>query len=114
MDTYIVRQPIVDKSRSVVAYEILYKEDVNSLYMRDDESAKVASAIEQFLTNMDGEKFLGGKKAFFTFTPNLLMKNIPKMFPSNKWSSKSTIPRSFTPLRRRSSTASKSRGTTWR
>ena len=84
MDTYIVRQPIVDKSRSVVAYEIIYKEDVNSLYMRDDESAKVASAIEQFLTNMDGEKFLGGKTAFFTFTPNLLMKNIPKMFPSDK------------------------------
>ena len=84
MDTYIVRQPILDKSRSVVAYEILYKEDVSSLYMRNDASANVASAIEQFLTNMDGEKFLGGKTAFFTFTPNLLMKNIPKMFPSNK------------------------------
>lgn len=84
MNTYIVRQPIVDKSRSVVAYEILYKEDVSSLYVRSDASANVASAIEQFLTNMDGEKFLGGKTAFFTFTPNLLMKNIPKMFPSNK------------------------------
>ncbi|MBD5102242.1 MAG: HDOD domain-containing protein [Subdoligranulum sp.] len=84
MDTYIVRQPIVDKSRNVVAYEILYKEDVNSLYMRDDEGASVASAIEQFLTNMDGETFLDGKTAFFTFTSNLLMKNIPKMFPADK------------------------------
>lgn len=84
MDTYIVRQPILDNQRKVVAYEILYKEDASSLYMPPGESAGAATAIEQFLTNMDGERFLEGKTAFFTFTPNLLMKNIPKMFPPDK------------------------------
>lgn len=84
MDTYIVRQPIVDSQRKVAAYEILYKEDVSSLYSEKTTNFGVATAIEQFLTNMDGDSFLDGKTAFFTFTPSLLMKNIPKMFPPEK------------------------------
>ena len=84
MDTYIVRQPIVDSQRKVTAYEILYKEDVSSLYSERTTNFGVATAIEQFLTNMDGDSFLDGKTAFFTFTPSLLMKNIPKMFPPEK------------------------------
>lgn len=84
MDTYIVRQPIVDSQRKVTAYEILYKEDVTSLYSERTTNFGVATAIEQFLTNMDGDRFLDGKTAFFTFTPSLLMKNIPKMFPPAK------------------------------
>lgn len=84
MDTYIVRQPIVDSQRKVTAYEILYKEDISSLYSGRSTNFGVATAIEQFLTNMDGDSFLDGKTAFFTFTPSLLMKNIPKMFPPEK------------------------------
>ena len=49
METYIVRQPILNDKQTVVAYELLYKE--NCII------------------------------AFVTFTPNLLMKNIPRMFP---------------------------------
>jgi len=84
VDTYIVRQPILNKNKKVIAYEILYKADMNALHMREDDNASVASAIELFLTGMDGEKFLEGKTACLTFTPNLLMKNIPKMFPPEK------------------------------
>ena len=84
VDTYIVRQPILNKNKKVIAYEILYKADMNALRMREDETASVASAIELFLTGMDGERFLEGKMACLTFTPNLLMKNIPKMFQPEK------------------------------
>ena len=82
METYIVRQPVLDKNQKVVAYEILYREDESSLYSRQD--VWVANAIEEFLGQMREERFLGGKSAFLTFTPNLLMKNIPKMFPKEQ------------------------------
>lgn len=78
METYIVRQPILDKKQKVVAYEILYREDESSLYSRQD--VWVANAIEEFLGKMSDERFMGSSIAFLTFTPNLLMKNIPKMF----------------------------------
>ena len=82
METYIVRQPIVNSNHQVTAYEILYRQDESSLYNKQD--VWVANAIEQFLEKMSDEKFLGGKTVFLTFTPNLLMRNIPKMFDSKQ------------------------------
>lgn len=82
METYIVRQPILDDKRKVVAYEILYREDESTLYSRQD--IWVANAIEEFLSEISEERFLGGKIAFLTFTPNLLMRNIPKMFSKER------------------------------
>lgn len=82
METYIVRQPIISRDQKVVAYEILYKEDESSLYNQND--MRVANVIEQFLMDLNNDKFLAGKAAFLTFTPNLLMKNIPKMFSEQR------------------------------
>lgn len=85
MRTYIVRQPIldVDENQEVLGYEILYREETESKNeQKSDVSA--ANAIENFLTDVNSENFLDGKKAFITFTPNLLLRNIPKMFsPKN-------------------------------
>lgn len=82
METYIVRQPIIGRDQKVAAYEILYKEDESSLYNQND--MRVANVIEQFLMDLNNDKFLAGRTAFLTFTPNLLMKNIPKMFSEQR------------------------------
>ncbi len=82
MDSYIVRQAIVTENQESFGYEILYTDNSFSSGHTDDVSA--ANAIENFLSSMDSEKFLDGKTAFLTFTPNLLEKGIPKMFKTNK------------------------------
>ncbi len=82
MDSYIVRQAIVTENQESFGYEILYNDNSFSSGHTDDASA--ANAIENFLSSMDSEKFLDGKVAFLTFTPNLLEKGIPKMFKTNK------------------------------
>ncbi len=82
MESYIVRQAIVNESQQAFGYEILYTDNEFSGESTDDLSA--ANAIENFLSSMDSEKFLDGKVAFLTFTQNLLEKNIPKMFTVDK------------------------------
>lgn len=82
MDTYIVRQPVTDKNKKVFAYELIYKEDSSSLYNRDD--MRVANAIENFLTDLGNDKLLADKPAFLSFTPNLLLKEIPHMFDPSR------------------------------
>lgn len=82
MDSYIVRQAIVNENQQSFGYEILYTDNSLSSDRADDLAA--ANAIENFLSSMDSEKFLDGKLAFLTFTHNLLEKNIPKMFTTNK------------------------------
>lgn len=82
MDSYIVRQALVTDKQESFGYEILYTDNSFSAEHTDDISA--ANAIENFLSSMDSERFLDGKIAFLTFTPNLLEKGIPKMFKTNK------------------------------
>ena len=82
MDAYIARQPIMNKEEKVVAYEILYHQDSSTLYNQRD--YRVANAIAQFFTQIDQSNFLEGKDAFLTFTPNLLMQNIPRIFVEDK------------------------------
>ena len=82
MDTYVVRRPIIDRTQKIVAYEVLYLQDSTSLYNQSDAGA--AQAIISFFTQVDGTEFLGGKDAFLTFTPNLIMRNVPKIFDEKK------------------------------
>lgn len=82
MDSYIVRQAILTEKQETVGYEILYTDNRFKDGYSDDAAA--ANTIENFLSSMDSGKFLGGKTAFLTFTSNLLEKNIPKMFATNK------------------------------
>lgn len=82
MDSYIVRQALVTDKQESFGYEILYTD--NSFRAEHTDDASAANAIENFLSSMDSERFLDGKTAFLTFTPNLLEKGIPKMFKTNK------------------------------
>ncbi|MCL2121777.1 MAG: HDOD domain-containing protein [Clostridiales bacterium] len=82
MDAYIARQPIMNQEEKVVAYEILYHQDSSTLYNQRD--YRMANAIAQFFNQIDSTKFLEGKDAFLTFTPNLLMQNIPRIFVEDK------------------------------
>ena len=82
MDSYIVRQAIVNEKEKTFGYEILYTDNSFGGEATDDVTA--ANTIENFLSSMDSGKFLDGKIAFLTFTSNLLEKSIPKMFATNK------------------------------
>ncbi|MGN0585729.1 MAG: EAL and HDOD domain-containing protein [Oscillospiraceae bacterium] len=82
MNSYIVRQAISDENQKTFGYEILYTDNEYNVDRADDSAA--ANAVENFLSTMDSEKFLDGKTAFLTFTNNLLERNIPKMFTTNK------------------------------
>lgn len=82
METHIVRQPILDREQKVVAYEIVYSQDASTLYNKRD--AHVANTIISFFGELGAENFLAGKDCFLTFTPNLLMKDIPRVFDVSK------------------------------
>lgn len=81
MEAYIVRQPIVNDKQVALGYEILYHEESLT---EEEKDSSAANAIENFLSEMDGDKFLDSKPAFLTFTRKLLVRNIPRLFPKNK------------------------------
>lgn len=82
MDNYIARQPILGNNGNVVGYELLYYQDSGITFHAHD--SNTAQAIVQFFNQLDEASFLDGKDAFLTFTPNLLMQNIPRVFDPQK------------------------------
>lgn len=82
METHIVRQPILDKNQKLAAYELVYYQDASTLYNQRD--AHVANTIVAFFGGVDAGGFFEGKDCFLTFTPNLLMKDIPRIFDEKK------------------------------
>ncbi|MBW2977009.1 HDOD domain-containing protein [Candidatus Woesearchaeota archaeon] len=85
MDIYVARQPIFKKNKIIYAYELLFRDSMENFIPNgidgDVATSKVLSA--SFLT-MDIEAITGGRRAFINFTPNLLLKRIPMMFPNKK------------------------------
>jgi EAL and modified HD-GYP domain-containing signal transduction protein len=79
METYIVRQPILDQKMHTAAYELVYQQDSSALYNQQD--ARVADAILTFFNQIGEENsLLEGRDAYITFTPNLLLQNSPSVF----------------------------------
>lgn len=82
MQNYIVRQPILNRQREIEAYEIIYQSDRNMVYAQTD--SHVAEAIIAFFTQLDETDFLEDKDAYLSFTPNLLLENVPNLFDEKK------------------------------
>ncbi len=82
METYIARQPILNQGKKLEAYEIIYNQDGYTLHSQTD--ARVAKAIVAFFSQVDNTAFLQDKDCFLTFSPNLIMQNIPKIFDEKR------------------------------
>ncbi len=78
MQMNVVRQPIMSDNKELLGYELLYQDNRASLYNQGDTLA--ANAIEGFLTQLDSDSFMSSKTAFIPFTPNLLLRRVPRMF----------------------------------
>ena len=82
MDAYMVRQPIMNREQKVQAYEIVYEQDGSSFYNSSD--GRVANAIVSFFGYVNEQDILGGKDAFLTFTPSILMRELPILLDQEK------------------------------
>ncbi len=82
MNTFITSQPILNSKKVVVGYEIVYSKEGNSLYNQNDDSS--ALSIVSFFNYMEDNEVLRGKEAYLTFTPNIIMRDIPLFFDSKK------------------------------
>lgn len=84
MDTFIARQPILNQHQRLFAYELLYRGKCRmgeSCF--DGDRATTSLLTGAFLT--EGlETISNNKPCFINFTHDLLVKNIPSVFPKTK------------------------------
>lgn len=78
METYIARQAILNREGEVIAYEVIYRQDINAFYNQKDESA--AKALCDFLNYFGSGDESFAKRMFLTLTPTLLQSEVPFVF----------------------------------
>lgn len=81
MDVYLARQPIFTKDVKIHAYELLFRESMTNLFPDiDGDHATSRVLTSTFFTSGLGQ-ITGGKRAFVNFTPHLIRRRIPLLFP---------------------------------
>ncbi|MCC6363725.1 MAG: HDOD domain-containing protein [Bryobacterales bacterium] len=84
MRTFVARQPIIDCTRSVIGYELLYRHSASSLcFDAVDGCSASAHVISHSLFGAGLENLVSGKLAFINFTRQLLVQGFPNLLPND-------------------------------
>ncbi|PKI16877.1 EAL and HDOD domain-containing protein [Colwellia sp. 12G3] len=79
MNFYAARQPILDKSKKLFAYELLFRDSINNVFPDIDGDEATSKMIEASRFNMGISDFTGNKPAFINFTLETLSQGYPEM-----------------------------------
>lgn len=85
MDVYVARQPIFNREKEVVAYELLYRDTDNNFF-----DGSVAASVATSILLMNSyisfgiNNLVGDAKAFVNFGKALIDSDIPLLLDSNK------------------------------
>ncbi len=85
MELYVARQPIFDRNKAVVGYELLHRESekYNEYSTPDGELATSRVITSAFLT-MGLDSLTNGKLAFINFTADLLKSGVANLLPQDQ------------------------------
>ena len=79
MNFYAARQPILDKSKKLFAYELLFRDGIDNVFPDIDGDEATSKMIEASQFNMGISEFTGNKPAFINFTLETLSQGYPEM-----------------------------------
>jgi c-di-GMP-related signal transduction protein len=80
MDVFVARQPIYTKTKEVVAYELLYRKNMENQFFEINGDVATTDVIINSYINIGLEKLSNGKPCFINFTENLLNIKLPTYF----------------------------------
>ncbi len=84
MNFYAARQPILDKSKKLFAYELLFRDSIDNVFPEIDGDEATSKMIEASQFNMGISEFTGSKPAFINFTLETLTQGYPEMLTSEE------------------------------
>jgi EAL and modified HD-GYP domain-containing signal transduction protein len=76
---YAARQPILDKNKQLVAYELLFRDSIDNVFPEIDAEEATSKMIEASQFNLGINEFTANKPAFINFTLDTMSKGYPTM-----------------------------------
>ena len=84
MEIFIARQPIFDKKKEVIGYELLFRSSAENRYISSDPDHATMRVMSDSLHVFGLEGLTGGKKAFINLTREVLLSEFVSLLPSHQ------------------------------
>ncbi len=81
MNVFVARQPIFDKLKRVVAYELLFRSGFENFFSAGDGEVATQTVISSAVHTFGLTSLTGGKPAFINFTKPLLINKLALVLP---------------------------------
>lgn len=82
MDIFVARQPIFDRRRAVVAYELLFRSGVENAFGQHDPNRASVQMMDTTLFGFGLDSLVGEKQAFFNASRDVLLKEHWQVLPA--------------------------------
>jgi len=83
-DIFLARQPILDRSQTIVAYELLFRGNQANFAKIDNELHATAHVIISLFNEMGVQSVLGKERGFVNVNADMLMSDMMMMLPSGQ------------------------------
>ncbi|MDY6953980.1 MAG: HDOD domain-containing protein [Thermodesulfobacteriota bacterium] len=84
MEVYVARQPIFKKDKRLFGYELLFRGGMSNYFPDIDGDTATSKLLSNTFITIGVEKITGKRKAFINFTEDLLIQQVPLMFPQER------------------------------
>lgn len=84
MSFYAARQPILNRDKSLFAYELLFRQSRENVFPKIDDNQATAKLIEGLQFNLGLETLTQGTLAFINFTHDSLLDGYPLLLPKEQ------------------------------
>lgn len=81
MEVHVVRQPIFNTEKTVIGYELLFRNGIDDLFSVSDGDQATANVTSSSFFLKIADDLTGGKKAFINFTSKILKHQMMTMSP---------------------------------
>ncbi|MEX1017961.1 MAG: hypothetical protein WDZ31_14570, partial [Phycisphaeraceae bacterium] len=81
---FVARQPIFDRHRKVIAYELLFRSGTQNAFSHTDGSQATRQTVDTTLNVMGLERLVGSKLAFVNITRDLLLSDFCHVLPAEQ------------------------------
>ena len=84
IDCHVARQPIFDRRKELFGYELLFRDSQANFCPNVDGDLATAQVLYKGLLSYGIDTLTHGKPALINFTDNLLLQDLPLLFPRDK------------------------------
>ena len=81
---YVARQPILDAQRALFAYELLFRDGLDNVMPPIEGDVATSKLLAHSFLNIGLESVSAGNRVFINFTRNLLVQEVPALFPRDQ------------------------------